>query len=108
MVELHVFVCVCVCFSLSANFLFSFDSLIWNTNGLVSILEFCNFNSLIFIDFYSFLSSLFNVLVHKHGLHASLYNAYEQTKKERKFSIQTCASYVSAWFGNCIFGSIID
>ena len=57
--------------SLCANFSFSFDSLIWNTNGFVSIYEFCNFNSLIFIDFHSFLSPLSNVYVHKHGLQAS-------------------------------------
>ena len=57
--------------SLCANFPFSFDSLIWNTNGFVSIYEFCNFNSLIFIDFHSFLSPLSNVYVHKYGLQAS-------------------------------------
>ena len=57
--------------SLCANFSFSFNSLIWNTNGFVSIYEFCNFNSLIFIDFHSFLSPLSNVYVHKHGLQAS-------------------------------------
>ena len=57
--------------SLYANFSFNFDSLILNTCGFVSIHKFCNFNSLIFIDFHSFLSPLSNVLVHKHRLQAT-------------------------------------
>ena len=59
--------------SLCANFSFSFDSLIWNTNRFVPIQKFGNFNNLIFIDFHYFLSSLFNVLVCKHELRTSTY-----------------------------------